>query len=193
MPFRCESELIKAFQRRNSTHGLSRSPASGPDRSGTGVVATFHLQFQERHGHEELAVGIVPKYNALPFLVEETFERRVDLIQVAHSLLTCRADRVDVEPRKAEMPAGHCIRWFGKNNLRCPFPFSVFSLLRTDCRHPLSCGVNEFMPCSPKWNLCLSSFGRFLNPQIWLVRHNCHSRSYRNYPINLPLRRCRST
>jgi hypothetical protein len=30
-------------------------------------------------------VGIVPKYNAKPFLAEETFERPLDLIQVAHT------------------------------------------------------------------------------------------------------------
>jgi hypothetical protein len=61
--------------------------------------------FQERHGHEQLLVRIVPKYNAVPFLVDETFERDADLTQVAHSLLTCRANRVDVERRHAEMPA----------------------------------------------------------------------------------------
>ena len=48
-------------------------------------MATFYLLSQERHGHEELLVGIVPKYNAQPFLAEETFERPVDLIQVAHT------------------------------------------------------------------------------------------------------------
>ena len=54
---------------------------------------------------------------------------------------------------------------------------------RTDCRHPLSCVVNEFMPCSPKWNLCLSSFGRFLSPQIRIVRHDRHSRYSRNHSV----------
>ena len=61
--------------------------------------------FRERHGHEQLLVRIVPKYNAVPFLVDETFERRADLTQVAHSLLTCRANRAYFEPRNAEMPA----------------------------------------------------------------------------------------
>lgn len=61
--------------------------------------------FQERHGREQLLVRIVPKCNAVPLLVDETFERRVDLTRVAHSLLTCRVNRVDVERRHAEMPA----------------------------------------------------------------------------------------
>ena len=76
----------------------------------------------------------------------------------------CEVEAVafDVEPRKAEIPAmGNCIRWIGKSNLRFPFFF-----IRTGCRHPLSCGGNEFIPSSPKWNLRLSSFGRFLSPQI---------------------------
>ncbi len=61
--------------------------------------------FQERHGREQLLVRIVPKCNAVPFLVDETFERRVDLTPVAHSLLTCRANRFYFETRKAEIPA----------------------------------------------------------------------------------------
>jgi hypothetical protein len=61
--------------------------------------------FHVRHGREELLVGVVPKCSAVPFLVDETFERRADVTQVAHSLLTCRANRVDVERRHAEMPS----------------------------------------------------------------------------------------
>jgi hypothetical protein len=60
--------------------------------------------FQKRHGHEQFQGRIVPKYNAVPFLVDETFERRADLTQVAHSLVSCRANRVDVERRHAERP-----------------------------------------------------------------------------------------
>ncbi len=48
-----------------------------------------------------------------------------DILHLNHSRITCRANRVDVEPRKAEMPAmGNCIRWIGKSNLRFPFPLS---------------------------------------------------------------------
>ena len=125
MPFRCEFGLITAVQHRESTHGLSRSPASGPDRSGTGVVANFYLPFQERHGHEDLLVGIVPKYYALPFLVEETFDRRVDLAmdEVGDCYTeNCRA-RVALEKRfpKAACPA-------------------CFRLSDVDCRESLKCG-----------------------------------------------------
>jgi hypothetical protein len=49
-----------------------------------------------------------------------------DILHLNHSRVTCRADRVDVEIRKAEIPAMlNCIRWIGKSNLRFPFSLSV--------------------------------------------------------------------
>jgi len=42
------------------------------------------VEHDERQRALELLLGIVPKDNALPFLVEEPFQRRVDLVQVAH-------------------------------------------------------------------------------------------------------------
>ena len=44
--------------------------------------------FLLRHGRGKLPVRIVPKDNALPFLVEEAIEGRVDLIDVTHASLT---------------------------------------------------------------------------------------------------------
>ena len=43
------------------------------------------VEQEERQRVLELPVGVVPEDDALPLLVEEAFQRRVDLVQVAHS------------------------------------------------------------------------------------------------------------
>ena len=35
---------------------------------------------------------------------------------------------------------------------------------RANCQIHLSCGTTGFLPCSPKWNFSLGSFGRTFKP-----------------------------
>jgi len=62
------------------------------------------IEPNERQGTLELLVGIVPKHNAPPFLAEEAFKGRVDLVQVAHSSFFSPVMAVDSANRSPNLP-----------------------------------------------------------------------------------------
>jgi hypothetical protein len=43
------------------------------------------VEHDKRQRVQEFLVGVVPKHDPLPFFVEESLQRRVNLVQVAHS------------------------------------------------------------------------------------------------------------
>ena len=72
-----EQELARGFRPLQADFDFERSDLIEPQRGHT-------VQFEERQGHEELFVRVVPEDDALPLPVEEPVESRVDLVQVAH-------------------------------------------------------------------------------------------------------------
>ena len=83
--------------RRNLPLGSSRSRRILASSAPTSIEPQdgHVVEHDERQCVLELPVGIVPEYDPLPFLVEEAFESRVDLVEVANrSLLPSRGKKV---------------------------------------------------------------------------------------------------
>ena len=73
-----EQELAVGFVPLHADLGFERPDLIEPQRG-------HAVEHEERQRVLEFLVGIVPEDDALPFLVEEAFQGRVDLVEVAHS------------------------------------------------------------------------------------------------------------
>ena len=95
-----EQELAVGFVPLQADFGFERPDLIEPQRG-------HAFEHDERQRVLELPVGIVPEDDPLPFLVEEAFQGRVDLVQVAHSSSFPPVIGLDLGQQVAELAVVH--------------------------------------------------------------------------------------